>query len=870
MEIIVSHINADFDAFASMVAAKRLYPNAEIVFPGSQEKKVRDFIDAFHPVEIRRLRDIDLDKVKRLILVDTKSPDRIGSIARVLSKGVEVHIYDHHPLSEGDIRGKVEVIEEVGATITILIEILKRQGIKPTPMEATIMSLGIHEETGSLLFPSTTERDILALGYLLKYGASLKIVSTYLRAEMSKEEIDLLNELIQTSRDIIVQGLRVRIAKASREGYYGDAAHFAHRIMDMEDLDALVVLLGMEGKVLIVGRSRVPEIDISKVLREFGGGGHPQAASATIKEIPLEIVEERVISVLKSAVVPRKTAGSIMTRPVVTIDAAITIKEAESLMTKYGVNVFPVISSGRYAGIITREVVEKALFHGFRESKVIDFTTTDVATATRDTPLDEIETIMIEHNQRFVPVLEDEKIIGAITRTDLLRALYEESLSRARIAEAMPGKKEFIRRNLSAQLRDKFPKEIYEVLKLSGEIAESKGQVAYLVGGSVRDLLRGEQNLDIDIVIEGDGIEFAKDLALRLGARVRAHEKFGTAKIIWGHRKIDIATARTEYYEFPAALPTVEVSSIKKDLYRRDFTINTLAVKLNPSEFGNLVDFFGAQRDLREKTIRVLHDLSFVEDPTRAFRAIRFAERFGFKLSKNTENLIKTSLKMNLFEKLSGARLREEFFLIFEESDPVRIIKRLSEYDLLWVIHPKLFFDAEMESLLNSVQETLLWFDLSFIGERPRKKEIYLMAIFFALKEEQRVEALLRLSVSSKVRDFVLEGIHSAKSVVRQMPFGEPALVFDALSSLPLDVVLFAMSLVREPEKKKEFSRYLLEWRHMRPILRGKDLIEMGLKPGPVFSTLLKGILRERLRGNIKTRQDEESFVREFISKNPI
>jgi len=258
-----------------------------------------------------------------------------------------------------------------------------------------------------------------------------------------------------------------------------------------------------------------------------------------------------------------------------------------------------------------------------------------------------------------------------------------------------------------------------------------------------------------------------------------------------------------------------------------------------------------------------------VEDPTRAFRAIRFAERFGFKLSKNTENLIKTSLKMNLFEKLSGARLREEFFLVFEESDPVRIIKRLSEYDLLGVIHPKILCDAEMESLLNSVQESLLWFDLSFIGERPRKKEIYLMAILFGLKEEQRVEALLRLSVSSKIRDFVLEGIHSAKSVVRQMPFGEPALVFDALSGLPLEVVLFAMSLAREPEKKKEFSRYLLEWRHMRPILRGKDLIEMGLKPGPLFSTLLKAILRERLRGNIKTRQDEESFVREFILKNP-
>ena len=204
MDILTSHTNADFDALASMVAARKLYPEAWIVFPGSQEKKVRDFLGAFQPVEIHRMKDVDLLKVKKLIIVDTKSPERIGPFAELVSKsgGPVVHIYDHHPRTKGDIRGSVEGIEDVGATATIFAEILKSRKIPITPMEATILCLGIYEETGSLLFPSTTERDILAVASLLRRGASLKIVSGFLRLELSKEELDLLNEFLKSSADM--------------------------------------------------------------------------------------------------------------------------------------------------------------------------------------------------------------------------------------------------------------------------------------------------------------------------------------------------------------------------------------------------------------------------------------------------------------------------------------------------------------------------------------------------------------------------------------------------------------------------------------------------------------------------------------------
>jgi len=863
MDVITCHLNADFDAFASMIAAKRLYPDAEVVFPGAQERKLREFIEAFHPVELKRIKDIDFKKVKRLIVVDTRSPERIGPFSELLKKpGLKVHIYDHHPKAEGDIKGDVEVIEEVGATATMLVEVLKGKGIKLTPMEATVLCLGIYEETGSLVFPTTTERDVQAVAHLLRSGASLRVVSNYMRVELGREELDLLNELTQTSKELIIHGVKVKVAKASREEYVGDAAHLAHRMMDMEDMDALILILRMEGKVLMVGRSRAPELDVAGLLREFGGGGHPTAAAATLKETPLEILEEKVVSALKAAVKPGKVARDMMTKPVLTVSPENTIKETESLMTRYGVNVLPLTKDGKYKGVISREVVEKAIFHGFREGKVSDFATTDVATVEETAPIRDIEAVMIERNQRFMPVIDGERIVGAITRTDLLRALYEESLRRSRVGEpetegrVQPGK------SLALLLKEKFPDEIYSVLRLSGEIAASMGQRAYMVGGSVRDLLRGQKNYDIDIVIEGDGIAFAKELSGRLGAKLRTHERFGTAKLIKGDLKFDVATARTEYYESPAALPTVEVSSIKKDLYRRDFTINTLAVFLDPEDFGGLADFFGGQRDLREKTIRVLQNLSFVEDPTRAFRAVRFSERFGFKISKHTENLIRSTVKMGLFDRLSGTRLYEELVLIFNEAEPPKILKRLSGYDLIRTIHPRLSFTDELASVLAGAHETLLWFDLSFTGEVPQKSAVYLMALLSGLKDAERGPALDRLSVPGRLKDAILKGVRSGKDSLGVLPSGGPAEIYDVLSQQTLETVLYAMAVAPQG-LKKEVAKYLLEWRKLRPALSGEELKAMGIPPGPVYSEILREILHEKLRGRLKSKEDEELFVKE-------
>ena len=870
MDLILCHVNADFDCLSSMLGAKKLYPQALVAFPGSQEKKVRDFLEIYSPLEIKRLREIDQKTIRRLILVDTKQADRLGPMAELArSREIKIHIYDHHPFTADDLRGELEVVEEVGATATIFVELIREKRIPLSPEEATVMCLGIYEETGSLRFPSTTERDLMAVAYLLKKGADLRVVSRFIRLEMSREELELLNELIRSSRDIDLYGLRIRIVKATHDEYLGDAAYIAHRIMEMEDIDALFMLLLMEGKILIVGRSRVPEVDVASVLERFGGGGHPVAASASIKEGSLELVEEELTRIINQTVRPERQAKDIMTSPVITISHNTTIKEAELIMTRYGVNVLPVLRNGKYFGLLSREVVEKALLHGFGKSRVEEFATTDAETTTPERPVEEVEQIMIEKNQRFMPVLKDQEVVGAITRTDLLRNIYEETLRRRRISEEHRQEKPSMGRNIRRLIEERFPGEVVEILKKAGEVAERLSFRAYLVGGSVRDLLRGERNLDIDIVVEGDGIEFARALSEEFSdAKLLTHRRFNTAKLRVNSLTIDIATARTEYYEKPASLPKVEVSSIKKDLYRRDFTINTLAVALNPGRFGQLLDYFGGQRDLKERTIRVLHNLSFVEDPTRAFRAVRFAERFGFRISKHTEKLIKSALRLRLFERLSGTRIFDELTLTFKETDPVAAIKRMSEYGLLSVIHPELRFTDELRDRLNAIHEALIWFDLLFLEDRVDRAKVFIMGLLSVLDREQRAQALKRLSTPDKEAERILKAMDETLRAIRTIRPDDPVSVYRTLSGLATETLLFLMAVSGKRLIQKAISDYLLKLRYVKPLTGGEDLKRLGIKPGPVYSEILNALLDERLRGNLKTREEELEFVKRYVNSH--
>ncbi|HLO26638.1 MAG TPA: CBS domain-containing protein, partial [Geobacteraceae bacterium] len=631
MDVITTHVNADFDCLGAMVAAKKLYPDALMVFSGSQEKSMRDFFikSTSYVLNFTRLKDIDIDQVSRLIIVDCQHSSRIGKFAEILKKpGIEVYIYDHHPETSGDIVPSGGVIRECGSSTTILTHILRDREIPVSPTEATLMMLGVYEDTGSLIFPSTTGDDYLAAAWLLECGANLNTVADFITQELTPEQVSLLNDLLKSLKTASLNGVEVSIAHTSVDHYIGDIAVLAHMMRDMENLQALFLVVGMGSRVYIVARSRIPEVDVGDILHEFGGGGHATAASATVRDLTVIQVLGRLEEVLRVKVNPKRTAAGIMSSPVKTMPASTTIREAREILTRYNVNAMPVMAEGRMLGIISRRIVEQALYHNLGSVPVTDYMHTEFMRAAPDTPLTDIQEYFVGQNRRFVPIFDGGELVGAITRTDLLRFMYTGEALYDLARDAIPVRRKETERLINRQLAPR----ITRTLKDLGNTGEELTLPVYAVGGFVRDLLLGLDNSDIDVTVEGNGILFAETFAGKFGCRCKSHLKFGTAVIVFPDGfKIDVASTRLEYYASPGALPTVERSSLKVDLYRRDFTINTLAIRLNTPEFGLLIDYYGGQRDVQERVIRVLHNLSFVEDPTRVFRAIRFEQRLGFR-----------------------------------------------------------------------------------------------------------------------------------------------------------------------------------------------------------------------------------------------
>lgn len=864
-EVITTHINADFDALSSMLAASKLYPGAALVFPGSQEKNLRNFFinSVSYLFNFAKAKQIELDPIRRLILVDTRQKSRIGKFARLAGrKDVEIHIYDHHPDSSDDIKGDVEVIRRTGSATAILTRLLREKGITITPDEATIMCAGIHEDTGSFTFSSTTDEDYEAAAWLARQGADHNIISDMLTRELTIEHLWLLNDLTRSAVSRVIHGVEVTITKVITDEYMADFAVLVHRYMEMENLNVVFALAQMDDRIYLVARSRIDEVNVAEIARAFGGGGHPQAASATIKDQTLIQVERSLNALLDSRINPVRRAVDMMSSPVIQIGASESVKRAAELMTRYNINVLLVVNNDLLQGYITRQVVEKAVFFGLGDLRVQEYMNIEFSTVRPDAPLKEIQDLIIRGRLRILPVVENGKALGVITRTDLLTILLGSPETPEFEYDAKKNAHLVRKKHMAGIMGDRLPKHLIDLLKDFGRTADALGYNAYLVGGLVRDMILKRDNLDVDIVIEGDGIEFARAFAQDHPARVRSHRKFGTAVLIFPDGfKADVATARIEYYEAPGAPPIVETSSLKLDLYRRDFTVNTLAIKLNERHYGTLVDYFGAQKDIKEKVLRVLHNLSFVEDPTRMLRAVRFEQRFGFRIGKLTLSLLKNAVKMNWVDGMSSHRILSEFKLILKEPEPLQALHRMNELQMLAFISPNLEFTQQLQDLLEEVREVIAWYRLLYLGEPLEPWKVY----WYGLASHLEPLEFDRLTGEM--------GIHPRPMNLREA--GERLLDalfrFDGTNAqlhallLPYDTegLLFLMARARNEKMKRLISFYFTRLKGTKTQIDGKDLLKMGLKSGPVFKEVLGRLLEASLNDVTKTRDDEIRFVRE-------
>jgi tRNA nucleotidyltransferase (CCA-adding enzyme) len=862
--VITAHANADFDALASMVAASKLYPDAVLIFPGSQEKNLRNFFieSTMYLFNFKSFKDIDPKTVELLVVVDTRQRPRISHVSPILDNpGLLIHLYDHHPDTDDDLEADKSVVKDWGSTTTILVDIMRDQDVVLNPEEATLLGLGIYEDTGSFGFNTTTQHDFEAAGWLKAQGMDLEVISDMLSNELSAQQVTHLGELLQNAHNYDIQGADVVITELSTDNFVPDFALLVHKLMDMEHIKVAFALGRMGDRIHLVARSRNPDVNVGQICSSLGGGGHSVAASATIKDRTLAEVRDDLFALLYSQINPEIIVESLMSRPPVVIEDDKSINDALELMSRFGLKDVPVVAAGTMhcVGIMGQKTADKAVSHGLGEWDLMEYMSRKFDTVEIKTDLYRVMEVILGNRQRMLPVVDGETLVGVITRTDLMHLLIEEP---ARIPDSlMPDRNR--ERNISSMVNNRLPKEMLGLLKEAGELGDELGWEVYAVGGFVRDIILGRPNLDLDLVVEGDGISYAKELVAKLGGRVKTHSKFKTAvTILDSGQRVDVATARLEYYEYPAALPTVELSSIKMDLYRRDFTVNALALRINPGRFGQLVDFFGAERDIRNRAIRVLHSLSFVEDPTRILRAIRFERRFGFQIGGQTLRLIKNAISLELFSKLSGTRVIHELQLITEEDDPLACFNRMEELGIMEAIHPQLKLKNDRIQVLSELAKVNSWYKLLYLKPEVVTWKLYFLGLTMGIKRDQITGVTRRLHLTNKEeREFLQLRDMIGDALMKLMGWREGrsrlSTLYNILHPIPVEGVLFLMARSRKEHIRRNISQYLARLRYIKIEVSGNDLRKMGIDPGPVYTTILNKLMMAKIDGRADTRDQQ-------------
>jgi tRNA nucleotidyltransferase (CCA-adding enzyme) len=894
MLLILTHENADFDAVAAQLAAHKLYPEGVPLLSRRINRNVSQFLTLhwgalpfMRPDEWRR-KHID-----RVLLVDSQIVPTVRGI-----RGREpVQVIDHHTGHQAK-EGWLYHVEPVGATVTLLVEQIQATGLSLTPIEATLLLLGIYEDTGALTYDTTTARDGYAAAWLLDQGAQLSMARQFLNIPLTPAQQIIYDQLEASTEWHIIHEQPIAIATAvASDTFEEEISSITHRLRESLVAVGLVVLVQLKHHVQMVARSSHEAVDVAQLAKLLGGGGHSRAAAAMIPEQTIDRVKEQVVAYLPQVVQPAVRVEQIMSYRVQSLPVTTTVRAAYEQMQRTGHEGYPVVDEQEHiVGLLTRRGVDRAMNHRL-EKYTLDKVMKSGRVIVRPTDsISYLQKLMIEADWGQIPVVdEQDHLIGIVTRTDLLRLL-----TRLSVEDMAPQWREKLARYLDPAL--------WRLVQVISDAAAGLNLPLYFVGGLVRDFLLQKPLTDIDMVVEGEAIRLADYLQAQYGGELHTHERFGTATWtvtteVWetlavsreplavsqkppvasgqppaANRQppatsgqppaaIDFVTARSEFYEQPSALPEVERGSIKLDLHRRDFTINTLAIRLDGAHLGELLDFYGGQRDLQEGIIRVLHSLSFIDDPTRILRAVRFEQRLGFAIEPRTLELVAAALPM--FERVSGERIRHELEHSLREADPRKVLQRLHELGVLAQLHPQLTWNEALAAAftrLNVLLQEPAWQETC---QGDSLAPIYFITWLAPFPPEvqtavsERIRARLSTRQDIETVGLILQDLAALPDEV--LP-GEVEKVLRPHNRRPR-VFLVAAALAENHQPLTHIYNYFFHYRHVKTHITGDTLRQMGLKPGPSYGQILDGLLAARLNEQVQTFADEKNWLHEWLTR---
>jgi tRNA nucleotidyltransferase (CCA-adding enzyme) len=379
---------------------------------------------------------------------------------------------------------------------------------------------------------------------------------------------------------------------------------------------------------------------------------------------------------------------------------------------------------------------------------------------------------------------------------------------------------------------------------------------AHLVGGAVRDLLRGADPVDVDIAVEGDARSAARAVADRLGSGAREYERFGTATVETAQGTYNFASTRQESYDSPGELPRVSPASLDADLRRRDFSINAMALGLTGDDLGHLYDPCDGVADMEHRVIRVLHEHSFLDDPTRLLRAVRYATRLGFELDSETERLAREAVAADALSTVSGARIRDELMDLLRETDAPSGIERMRDLEIHSALHPELDPDPELGAsaalgAAASGADRGVSALAALVESAPEELDLWLADLH--LQAEERDAAARAARVAPRIAMALREHEHT------------PSELRALLGREPLEALALALAL-RAPSEA--ILKWVTDLRGVGLEISGADLLEAGVPEGPDIGRALEETLRRKLDGLVSGR-DEELEIALLLAREP-
>jgi tRNA nucleotidyltransferase (CCA-adding enzyme) len=837
-------------------------------------------------------RDLPNQPIEQVTLVDTQSPVTLKG----MNPQTRFRVIDHHPVRSDLPEGWHVISEEIGATATIFVEALNEKGSLLSAVQATLLLLGIYEDTGSLTYTRTTARDIRAAAYLVEQGALLGVASGFLNHPLSLKQQDLYDHLRSTAQTHLINGHTLIVADGNAQHLDEELSTIAHKLRDLLDPDCLILLIITRAGIQLIARSTSDNINVAQIAAHFGGGGHSRAAAALIKDQSLSAVQKELLQILPRHVRPAVTVAQIMSLGAQVLTPETPVEEAVQRMRRYGYEGYPVVKDGKVVGLLTRRAVDRAISHNLNLTASSLMEAGEVVVHPEDS-LEQLQRLMTDTGWGQIPVVSDGQVIGIVTRTDLLKTLHHPT--------HLPN-----RQKMADRLEKALPAARLALLKAVAAQARSQDAALYIVGGFVRDLLLERPSLDFDLVVEGDAIVLAAALANQYGGRVTGHSRFGTAK--WSISEVreqlshalereqtagplpaspgelsandlpdtlDFITARTEFYAHPTALPTVERGSIKLDLHRRDFTMNTLAMRLDGLHYGELHDYWGGLNDLRQGIVRCLHSLSFVDDPTRMLRAVRFEQRFGFEIEARTLQLLHEAL--SLLDRVSGDRIRHELDHILEEEQACLMMARLDALNLLRSIHPALGWDDWLQQRttfllkIDLQEEWEQWKQPQAPEAEPAppqplllRRQLFYLLWLVRLPASRAEEVIKRLKFSKSMADNILASC-SLWQDLPKLVTEKPSIIVERLDEVP-ELALYTVFLASSESAEREILlKYVQKWRQVAPFTTGYHLLQKGLPRGPEFRTILSALRAAWLDGEIESHEEEAALLEEILAKLP-